>query len=68
MASGLTTAAVSERQGTGQQVGRDGKATKQLELALAEPSGLRTFGLDIHMSVIIHTEKAKSTAFLRMRK
>jgi hypothetical protein len=48
MAGGLTTAAVRERKGTGKQVGRDGEAAEEFELALAEPCGLGTFGCDLH--------------------
>ncbi len=68
MAGGLTTAAVSEGKRTGEQVGRDSEAAEEFELPLAESSGLRAFGADIYMSVILHTEKAKSSASLRMRK
>jgi hypothetical protein len=55
VASGLATTAVSERERTGQQVGGDGKAAEEFELALAESGGLRTLGCDLHISVIIHT-------------
>jgi hypothetical protein len=68
MASGLTTAAVSERKRTGEQIERDGKAAEEFELALAESSGLGAFGGDAHMSVIIHTERIKSNDYLGMRK
>jgi hypothetical protein len=68
VASGLTTTAVGERKRTGQQVSGDGKAAEKLELALAKPGGLRTFGGDLHMSVIIHTEYDPSSLFSGMRK
>jgi hypothetical protein len=68
MAGGLTTAAVSERKRTGEQIGRDGEAAEEFELALAESSGLRALGCDLHMSVIIHTDKPKSSLFSGMRK
>jgi hypothetical protein len=55
VAGRLTTTAVSEGERTGQQVGRDGKAAQEFELALAESGGLGTFGCDLYMSVIIHT-------------
>jgi hypothetical protein len=55
MAGGLTTTAVSQRKRTGQQVRGDGEAAEEFELALAESSGSRTLGCDLHMSVIIHT-------------
>jgi hypothetical protein len=55
MAGGLTTAPVSERKGTWEQVGRDGEAAEEFELALAETSSLWTFGRDSHMSVTLHT-------------
>ena len=47
MAGGLTTAAVSERKRTGKQIGRDGEAAEEFELALAETSSLGTFGCDM---------------------
>ena len=55
VASRLTTTAMSERERTGQQVGRDGEAAEEFELALAESGGLGASGCDLHMSVIIHT-------------
>jgi hypothetical protein len=64
----LTTAAVSERKRTGEQIGWDGEAAEEFELALAESSGLGAFGGDLHMSVIIHTEQIKSNDYLGMRK
>jgi uncharacterized protein YejL (UPF0352 family) len=54
MAGGLTTAAVSERKRAGKQVGRDGEAAEELELALAETSGLQTFRGNPPMHVIRH--------------
>jgi hypothetical protein len=68
VASGLTATAMGERKRTGQQVGGDGEPAEQLELALAKSDGLRTFGSDFHMSVIIHTEHAPSSLFSEMRK
>jgi len=68
MAGRLTTTAVSQRKGTGQQVGGDGKATEKFELALAESGGLRAFRADFHMSVIIHTERPNASKSLEMRK
>jgi hypothetical protein len=55
VAGGLTTTAVSQGKRTGQQVGGDGEAAEELELALAESGGSWTFGCDLHMSVMIHT-------------
>jgi hypothetical protein len=52
----------------GQQVGGDGETSEEFELALAKSGGLRTLGVDLHMSVIIHTEKAKSSLSSGMRK
>jgi hypothetical protein len=63
MAGGLTTATVSEGKRTGEQLGRDGEAAEKFELTLAESGGLGTFGCDLHMSVIIHTEIAVSRPF-----
>jgi hypothetical protein len=68
MAGGLTTAAVSERKRTREQIRGDGEAAEKFELALAESSGLGAFGGDLHMSVMIHTELAKSSDHLGMRK
>jgi hypothetical protein len=48
MATVLATAAVSEGKRTGQQVGRDGEAAEEFELALTKTSGLWTFGGDLH--------------------
>jgi hypothetical protein len=68
MAGGLTAAAVSEGKRTREQIGRDAEAAEKFELALAESGGLGTFGCNLHMSVRIHTEKAKSSNYLGMRK
>jgi hypothetical protein len=68
VASGLAATAVSERKRTGEEVGRNGEATEEFKLALPESSGLRAFGCDLHMSVIIHTETALSSSFSGMRK
>jgi hypothetical protein len=54
MAGGLTAAPVSEGKRTGEQIGRDGEATEEFELALTESGGLRTFGCNLHMHVIMH--------------
>jgi hypothetical protein len=68
MAVGLATAAVSERERTGEQVGRDGEAVEEFELALAESCGLRTLGCDFHMHVIIHAFNESQVLFSGMRK
>jgi hypothetical protein len=68
MASGLATAAVSEREGTREQVGGNGETAEEFELALAETSGLRTFRRDLHMHVIIHAESGSQALFSGMRK
>jgi hypothetical protein len=68
MAGGLTTAAVCERKRTREQIGGDGEAAEEFELALAESSGLGAFGGDLYMSVITHTEQTKSNDYLGMRK
>jgi hypothetical protein len=68
MAGGLATAAVSKRERSGEQIGRDGEAAEEFELALAETSGLRTFGCNLHMSVIIHAEQESQALFSGMRK
>jgi hypothetical protein len=68
MAGRLTAAAVSERERTGQQIGRDGKAAKEFELALPESCGSGTFGCNLHMSVIIHAEEESQALFSGMRK
>jgi hypothetical protein len=46
---------VSQGNRTGQQIGGEGEAAEEFELALAESGGSWTFGGDLHMSVIIHT-------------
>jgi hypothetical protein len=66
MTGELTTAAVSERKGTGEQLGRDGEATEEFKLALAETSSLRTFGYNLHMNVIIHAECESQALFSGM--
>ena len=68
VASGPTATAVGERERTGQQVGGNGEAAKEIELALAESSGLRAFRSNFYMSVIIHTAKATSKGLSGMRK
>jgi len=68
MASGLATAAVSEREGTREQVGGNGEATEEFELALAETSSLGTFRCNLHMHVIIHAEHESQALFSGMRK
>jgi hypothetical protein len=68
MASGLTAAPVGERKRTGEEIGRDSEATEEFELALTESSGLRTFGCNLHMNVIIHAVVASQVLFLGMRK
>jgi hypothetical protein len=68
MASGLATAAVSEREGTGEQVGGNGETAEEFELALAETSGLRALRCDSHMHVIIHAEHGTQALFSGMRK
>jgi len=54
MAGGLAAKAVSQGERSGKKIGRDGEAAEEFELALAETSGLRTFGCNLYMSVIIH--------------
>jgi hypothetical protein len=68
MATRLATAAVSEGKRTGKQVGRDGEAAEEFELALPETSGLWTFRCDFHMHVIIHAEVECQDLFSGMRK
>jgi hypothetical protein len=68
MAGGLATAAVSKRERTGKQVGGNGETAEEFELALAETSGLRTFGCNFHMHVIIHAGNGSQALFSRMRK
>jgi hypothetical protein len=68
MARGLATAAVSERERTGEQVGGNGETAKEFELALAETCGLRAFGCDSHMHVIIHAVDESQALFSGMRK
>ena len=68
VASGLATTTMSQRQRTGEKVGGNGEATKKIEFALAESGGLRAFGGDLHMSVLIHTETPKSSPCVGMRK
>jgi hypothetical protein len=53
MTGGLTAAAVAERKRTGEQIGGDGEAAEELELALTESCSLGPFGCDLHMHVII---------------
>ena len=47
-ATGLATAPVREGKRTGKQVGREGEAAEEFELALTERSGLWAFGCDLH--------------------
>jgi hypothetical protein len=68
MAGGLATAAVSKGERSGKEIGRDGEAAEEFELALAETSGLRTFGRNSHMSVIIHAEEESQALIWGMRK
>jgi hypothetical protein len=68
MATGLATAAVREGKRTGKQVGGDGEAAKEFELALTETSRLWAFRCDIHMHVIIHAETECQVLFSAMRK
>jgi hypothetical protein len=68
MATGLATAAVREGKRTGKQVGRDGEAAEEFELALTETSGLWAFRCDCHMNVIIHAEYESQALFSGMRK
>jgi hypothetical protein len=57
MAGGPATTAMSKGERAGKQVGGDREAAEELELALAESCGLRAFGCDFHMHVIIHAVK-----------
>jgi hypothetical protein len=59
---------MSERKRTGEEIGRDGEAAEEFELALAESSGLRALRCDFHMHVIIHAEKESQALFSGMRK
>src|SRR5208283_83677 len=68
VASGPTATAVGERKRAGQQVGGNGEAAQEIELALAESGGLGAFRGHFYMRVRIHTEKAKSSLFSGMRK
>jgi len=68
MASGPATAAVSKGERSGKQIGRDGEAAEEFELALAETSGLRTLGRNSHMSAIIPAEEESQALFWGMRK
>ncbi len=68
VAGRLAAAAVRERKRAGQQAGRDREATEEFELALAEPGGLRPFGIDLHMHVLIHAVREKSSPASRIRR
>jgi len=62
MASGLATAAVSERKRTEEQVGGDGEAAPEFELALAESGGLGTSGdetLDNRARLLDHLNRLR---------
>jgi len=68
MATGLATAAVSEGKRTGKQVGRDGEAAEEFELALTETSGLWALRCDLRMNVMIHSEYESQALSSGMRK
>jgi hypothetical protein len=64
MASGLAATAVSEGERPGQQVLGERKLAEMGELPLTEAGGFWTFGADIHLKAIMHTEQAASQDFL----
>ena len=49
----LAAVQMRERERAGEQIGRYGKAPQQVELALAQASGLRAFGFVLHPIVYI---------------
>ncbi len=67
-ASGLTATAAGQRKRTGEQVSGNGEAAEKLELALAEPGGLRAFAFDLHTLVIRPAGYAQSSPISGMRK
>jgi hypothetical protein len=58
MTRGFAAAPMGQREGAGKSVGGNAKTGKELLFAAAEPGDGRSRGFeDIHLLVIIHTEK-----------
>jgi len=68
VAGRLAAAVVRERERSGKEIGRDGKATEEFELALAETGGLGSFWCELHMHVMIRADSENQALFSGMRK